>query len=203
MKHLPVRERKETRGCIPVAVEKCDKKIEIFGARGVLPQRACSLIVALQIILYVSFPARGQEAPVQLRLEAEKQVLVKNQQGEERVSWQSLAGNTTVQPGDVIRYVLRSANNSDADVKNFVLTQPIPQKTVYVLDSAAGSRARITYSIDGGKTFTANPTIEVIRTDGTVEKKPAPASRYTHIRWTFEGAIAPSALQASYQVKVR
>lgn len=181
MKHLPFSQVKE---------------------RNLLYKAGCSFIGAIQIILlYINLPALAQ-TPFQLRLEAEKQVVVRNQQGEERVSWQSIADNTIVQPGDVIRYILRSENKS-GEVKNFVLTQPIPQQTVYVLNSATGKRAKITYSIDGGKTFTANPTIEVINTDGSVEKKPAPASQYTHIRWIFEGAIAVSELEASYQVRVR
>lgn len=151
--------------------------------------------------------AIAQNAPakkVQLRLEAEKQV-VENTQGKQQVSWKALEGNVVVQPGDVLRYKLSGENNSDRPIKNLVLLQPIPKQTVFVLSSATvPSGAKITYSIDAGKTFVAQPTVQVKAANGTVETKPAPAEAYTHIRWDVNSPIAPATkLSATYQVKVR
>jgi uncharacterized repeat protein (TIGR01451 family) len=106
-----------------------------------------------------------------------------------------------------MRYVVTSTNVSDRAISNLVVTQPIPQRTIYVLNSATlgiAGNVEVTYSIDGGKTFVAQPTIQVKQPDGTVETRPAPAETYTHVRWKFPEALNPAvALNSSYQVKVR
>lgn len=142
---------------------------------------------------------------VALRLGAEKKI-VRTQQGKQQVAWQTLQGNVTVQPGDVLRYIVSGKNNSDRAVRNLVVTQPIPRQTAYVLNSATATNnaAKITYSINNGKSFVAKPTVRVKLSNGKVETRPAPAEAYTHIRWKFDTAIAPAtAVNGTYQVRVR
>ncbi|MBD6617204.1 DUF11 domain-containing protein [Komarekiella sp. 'clone 1'] len=141
---------------------------------------------------------------LQLRLEAQKQVVAKDQQGQQKVSWQSLSGQAVVQPGDVLRYTLIGENKSDRQVKNLTLNQPIPQGMLYVLKSAnITNNAKITYSIDGGRSFVENPTIKVTLPNGKVETKPAPASIYTHIRLLVPSVAAKTTVKATYQTQVR
>lgn len=147
-----------------------------------------------------------QQPKVQLRLTADKKIMQKDQQGNQKVAWQPLQGNVVVQPKDVIRYTITGANNSDRSAKNLVFTQPIPNRTIYVLNSAVAQNnaAKITYSIDKGKTFVENPIIQVKLADGKVETRPAPAEMYTHIRWNFGSDVNPkTAVNGSYQVQVR
>lgn len=142
----------------------------------------------------------------QLALGAQKKVVQKDQQGKEQITWQTLQGNVVVQPGDVIRYIVTGKNNSDRAVKNLVVTQPIPQKTAYVLNSATfkNNGVNVTYSIDNGKSFVAKPTVRVKLANGKVETRPAPTDLYTHVRWKFAESIAPAAaVNAAYQVKIR
>ncbi|MEO1134273.1 MAG: hypothetical protein AAFX40_16410 [Cyanobacteria bacterium J06639_1] len=151
-------------------------------------------------------PQRQQQ--MKLELSAAKKLVETNEDGTTEIVWQALADETNVvQPGDVLRYSLVGANSSQRPVANLVVTQPIPEKTVYLLNSAAietGEDATITYSIDGGETFVPNPTIEVELEDGTVETRPAPADVYTHVRWQFDDAIsAESEMNVTYQVAVR
>jgi uncharacterized repeat protein (TIGR01451 family) len=153
-------------------------------------------------------PAEQQKSLVELELAAQKQVATRNEKGETQTSWQPLAqNNTVVRPGDVMRYVVTSKNVSDRAISNLVVTQPIPQRTMYVLNSATlgiAGNVEVTYSIDGGKTFVAQPTIQVKQPDGTVETRPAPAETYTHVRWKFPEVLNPAvALNSSYQVRVR
>ncbi|MGC1247269.1 MAG: hypothetical protein WA865_13730, partial [Spirulinaceae cyanobacterium] len=109
-----------------------------------------------------------------------------------------------VVPGDVLRYTVSGENTGDATANDFVITQPIPTQTIFVLDSADSSNvATITYSIDNGATFSTEPTIQVDN-NGTIIEQPAPAESYTHIRWSFEQAIvAQEQVQASYQVSIK
>lgn len=147
-----------------------------------------------------------RQPQVQMRLGAEKKVVQKNQQGKQQVSWQTLQGKVVVQPGDVIRYVVSGKNDSDRPVKNLVVTQPIPKQTTYILNSVTvkNNAAKITYSIDNGKSFVEKPTVQVKLPNGKVETRPAPAELYTHLRWKFAQSIAPATpVNATYQVKVR
>lgn len=136
---------------------------------------------------------------VQLTLIAQKKVVQNNLS-----YWQSLPDTTEVQPGDFVRYNLVAQNKGKSAAKKLVVTQPIPQGTVYVLNSTTDETTKVTFSIDGGQTFVANPTIQVQLPDGRVENRPAPAELYSYIRWDFDRQIDPqSTVKASYEVKVR
>jgi uncharacterized repeat protein (TIGR01451 family) len=141
---------------------------------------------------------------VKLVLGAEKQVISTDVNGKEVIAWEALEGKATVQPGDVVRYTLSSENAGDKEAKNLTLTQPIPAQTEYVLSSARANGAQLTFSIDGGNTFTAQPTIEVKQEDGTMKLEPAPADMYTHVRWDYSESLqALASVQAVYDVTVK
>lgn len=146
---------------------------------------------------------QNQQA-LQLLLAAEKQVITKDQQGKQKVSWQALTGGAKVAPGDVLKYTLSGQNRSDRQLRNITLNQPIPQGMVYVLKSVnAGSNTQVTYSIDSGRNFVANPTVRVTLANGQVETRPAPATAYTHIRIKIPSLPAKTTVKVSYQTQVR
>jgi uncharacterized repeat protein (TIGR01451 family) len=147
-----------------------------------------------------------QTKQVNLTLVAEKQLVQKDADGKAKVSWQSLGDKAVVQPGDIIRYTVNGKNNGKQAAKNLVITQPIPKRTLYVLNSASliTGEGTITYSVDNGKSYLANPTVQVKLPDGKTVTKPVPAEQYTHIRWSISQTIAPQqVVSATYQVKVR
>ncbi|KAF3884152.1 MULTISPECIES: DUF11 domain-containing protein [Nostocales] len=143
---------------------------------------------------------------VQLRLDAEKRV-VQQVQGKQTLSWEPLQGKALVEPGNILRYTVTADNNSNNNVKNLIINQPIPLGTVYVLNSAtstANNETKITYSIDGGRSFVEKPSVKVTLADGKTETKPAPVTMYTHIRWKFGSSIpTKGSVKGIYQVKVR
>jgi uncharacterized repeat protein (TIGR01451 family) len=144
------------------------------------------------------------QGQIQLRLEAEKQVVAQDQQGKQSKTWQPLKGQAVVQPGDVLRYTLIGENKSDRLVKNLILNQAIPKGMVYVLKSVnVANNAKVIYSIDGGRSFVENPTVKVTLPDGKVETKPAPAIAYTHIRLQIPSLAAKTTVKATYQTQVR
>jgi uncharacterized repeat protein (TIGR01451 family) len=139
----------------------------------------------------------------QLRLNAEKKILTQDQEGKQKFIWTSLQGKAVVLPGDILRYTLIGENRSDHQIKNVVLNPPIPQNTAYILKSMNVSNpAQITYSIDGGKTFVQNPTVQVT-TNGQVTTQAAPASAYTNIRLKIAVVPANAVIKATYETKVR
>jgi uncharacterized repeat protein (TIGR01451 family) len=110
---------------------------------------------------------------------------------------------TLARPGDEIRYTLVFTNLTAAPVKNIQFVDAIPAGLVYVSNSATADQpARIEYSIDGGKSYTAQPLITVVE-DGKQVKQPAPRERYTHVRWTVLGSLARGAqVSAEFRAQV-
>lgn len=143
---------------------------------------------------------------VQLRLDAEKRV-VQQVQGQQTSSWQPLQGKALVEPGTILRYTVTADNNSNGNVKNLAINQPIPLGAVYILNSATtnvSDKAKITYSIDGGLSYVETPSVKVVLANGKVETKSAPVTMYTHIRWKFGSSIpAKGSVKGIYLVKVR
>jgi uncharacterized repeat protein (TIGR01451 family) len=146
-----------------------------------------------------------QQPKVNLNLVADKQEIKKDSQGKEIKTWKGLKSGVVVQPGDVIRFTLTGKNEGNKAAKTLNFTQAIPQKMVYSLNTAAtNGAANITYSIDQGKTYVATPKIKVTLANGKVEERPAPAEKYTHVRWNFNQELQPNAeVKAVYEVKVR
>ena len=152
-----------------------------------------------QVIAQVS-----PQPTVQLNLTAAKKTIVVTTGEEQKIEWVSIDDGEVVSPGDILRYTVSSQNAGANTAKNLTITQPIPEKMVYELETATSqNQAEVVYSIDNGETFVAEPTITIETADGATIEKPAPAETYTHIRWKF-GSLSPeSEIAAMYEVKVQ
>ncbi|CAN5732040.1 hypothetical protein BH23GEM9_BH23GEM9_20470 [soil metagenome] len=118
----------------------------------------------------------------------------------------SAAERDAARPGDVIEYRLVFTNPRQAEVRDVVLENPVPEGMSYVAGSASSGRAGVMleYSIDGGRTWWERPEIEVVDEQGRRVRRPAPPEQYTSVRWTLTGAVASGAkVEASYRVRVR
>lgn len=150
--------------------------------------------------------AQTAEKPqIKLTLTGEKRIVSKDAQGKERITWEKVGQQVTAQTGDVLRYSLKGKNEGKGSAKNLVLTQPIPQNTIYFKDSATKQAGvEILFSIDGGKNYSAAPMVEVKTLSGKVEVRPAPLESYTHVRWKWQNSIAPQGeINVAYQVRVK
>jgi uncharacterized repeat protein (TIGR01451 family) len=127
-------------------------------------------------------------------------VLVAEKNGEE-----SFVPAGEAYPRDVIEYRLHYANRGESALRAIAITDPIPVGTEYVVSTAQqSSDARVSFSIDSGKSFHAWP----VRMRKVVEGKEtwvdAPASMVTHIRWTLNDSLAPAEeVQLAYRTVVR
>jgi len=103
-------------------------------------------------------------------------------------------GPAPMMPGDTLLYRLTFTNVQRDSVHNVQFNDPLPQGLRYVPGSARADRDDVTieFSIDGGKSYSAQPMIDE-KVDGKVVRKPAPTSKYTHVRWTLRGWVKPSA----------
>jgi len=74
----------------------------------------------------------------------------------------------------------------------------------FVAGSARSARddARAEYSIDGGRTYSARP-METVVVDGRRVQRAAAPEKYTHVRWTLAGMVAPGAtVTAEFDARV-
>lgn len=110
-----------------------------------------------------------------------------------------------VHPGEVLQWQINSTNEGTASARDYKTVGHIPAGTAFVAGSAvAVEGSTVTFSIDGGKTFSTQPIIEQKQADGTVKKVPAPASMYTEVRYEWSDALAAGGkLSASYKVRVK
>ncbi len=110
-----------------------------------------------------------------------------------------------VHAGEILVWNLDSANEGNAAANNYSVVGQIPEGTTFVAGSAySPKKAAVTYSIDKGKDFSAQPLIDEKQSDGSVKRVPAPVSMYTHVRFAWNAPLAPNQkLQSTYRVRVK
>ena len=119
-------------------------------------------------------------------------VIVEN--GKER---RVLEDPKVVVPGDKLIFTTQYRNASNEAVRNFVVTNPVPNGVALSSDGADAQ----TVSVDGGKTWGKLSSLTV--SDGNGGTRPATAGDVTHLRWVL-GVVAPGATGAlTYNAIVR
>lgn len=110
-----------------------------------------------------------------------------------------------VRPGEVLDWKIVSTNEGDGAARQYKAVGHVPQGTSFVAGSATAEYgAQVTYSIDGGKSFSPQPTLEEKQADGAVKRVPAPASLYTEVRYEWSDPLnAGATLTANYKVRVK
>ncbi|HWL39697.1 MAG TPA: hypothetical protein VNO75_05610 [Gemmatimonadaceae bacterium] len=135
--------------------------------------------------------AQGPVAPKALVLTAEN---LMSSDSQHKAAASRGRNPNELMPGDVVRYRLTFTNVTDRAVKSVVFDNPLPAGLRYQPGTASSDREQvaISYSIDGGKSYSAQPTIEV-EVEGKRVQRPAPAEMYSHIRWSVQGSVLPGA----------
>jgi uncharacterized repeat protein (TIGR01451 family) len=112
--------------------------------------------------------------------------------------------DAVVRGGDVVEYRVSFTNTNAQPVRRVVLSNPIPNGFRLVAGSISSTRndVRTEFSADGGRTFSAQP-MEVVAVEGRTVRRPVPMERYTNVRWTIEGWIAPNqTVQGDFQARL-
>ena len=152
------------------------------------------LLIAGLLLLSAAFAAKAQKAPRALQISAENL----------NARTPRHADLSRVLPGDTLRYHLLFTNVSAGAVHGIVLDNPIPAGLRYAAGSAKADRSdvAILYSIDGGKSYSAEPMIEAV-VDGKREQHAAAPELYTHVRWAIRGDVPTGAqVRAEYDAQV-
>jgi uncharacterized repeat protein (TIGR01451 family) len=95
---------------------------------------------------------------------------------------------------DTLRYSLVFTNQEQRALRNIVFENPLSANLMLIPGTVTTTaRATVEYSIDGGVTYAAKPTVIVLE-NGLQVAKPAIPESYTHIRWTIRDDLAPGAV---------
>lgn len=153
-------------------------------------QRICRYIVVAgfsSLLTGNALTAHAQTVELVTKVEREVEVVEKGAKIKKLVAPQKMV------PGDEVLYTLTYTNKTAKPAENVAVTDPVPKDTRYKDGSAEGDGAIITYSVDGGKTFTTADKLTVAIKDksGKDSVRPAVARDYTHIRWLLKQSVAP------------
>jgi len=115
-----------------------------------------------------------------------------------------LGEDVTVKAGEIMNWTITSTNEGNAPAREYKTIGLVPPGTEFVAGSvSADGSAKVTYSIDHGRSFSVAPTIEEKQPDGSIKKVPAPTSMYTQIRYEWADPLSQGAkLVASYKVRL-
>jgi uncharacterized repeat protein (TIGR01451 family) len=159
------------------------------------------LWVVLLLFYFFNTASAAEQPRIALSTGAEKEVIVQKD-GKKVVERIPL---DKASPGDTVIYTITYRNEGETEARDILVNDPIPRGTVYVLNSAEGKDADITFSIDNGKTYSKPPIKYMVKkADGTQEETEAPAEAYTHVKWVINKAVLPGqAGQVSFKVSVK
>lgn len=160
-----------------------------------------SMLCSVGIVSLFLFSSLALAEPnVEIKIKAEKEtIVVKNGQNTKK-----MFPVKKVFSGDTIQYTLSYKNIGTVEATNAIISDPIPDGTVYV-PGTASEAGELTFSIDGGKSFKkpALLTYEMNNPGGANEKRIASPEDYTHIRWVISTIPAGAGGNVSFKVKVK
>ena len=144
-----------------------------------------TLCVFILVSLVALANANSSNA-IQLTSVVELEVVSKDEQGNEIVK---RIPAEKVTPGSEVIYTTRFKHNGSQAAEDIVISNPIPEHTVYKVNSATGKGTDILYSVDNGQSFHHQDKLAVVENDGST--RAAEAKDYTDIRWTYRGQLQP------------
>jgi uncharacterized repeat protein (TIGR01451 family) len=142
-------------------------------------------LYALPLLLAGTFAFAQAASPLRVTQVAEMERTVTAADGSKQTT---LVPATLVPPGGEVVYTVKFENVGKQAATDVVVTNPVPEHTRYVANSAGGPGIQVAYSVDGGKTFGAPATLKVAAEGGT---RPATADDYTHLQFRLGNALPP------------
>ena len=121
---------------------------------------------------------------IELTSIVELEVVILDEQGKEIVK---RIPAEKVTPGSEVIYTTRFKYNGTEPAENIVISNPIPEHTVYKLGSAKGQKTAVVYSVDGGKSFHEKNQLTIKESNGS--ERFAQATDYTDVQWTYRGQL--------------
>ncbi|HVC01613.1 MAG TPA: hypothetical protein VND80_05340 [Steroidobacteraceae bacterium] len=89
--------------------------------------------------------------------------------------------------GDPVVYTLTVRNEGLASANHVVVNSPIPRQMRYLPGTAVGPAAKVSFSVDGGRSYGEPAQLRVADADGAL--RAATAADYTDIRWVLQDTL--------------
>lgn len=145
------------------------------------------ILAPVAIAALVGVVAAGPaSAEVEVTVRAQKEVVVMRPDGEKEI--QRVEAERAV-PGDEVIFTIAYRNGSEEAAENVKITNPVPEHMLCRNVETGDGSCEVTFSIDGGAHYDARENLRIVDAAGNV--RPAEASDYTHIRWTFLEPLGP------------
>lgn len=156
-------------------------------------------LIKLSTLLILAMFSAHAMAQIEVKTVAEIEVTEINDKGEKIVK---RTAATNVVPGTEVIYTITAKNTGTEPADNIVVTNPVPDQTVYVDGSAFGAGTNITFSVDGGKSYDKAQNLKV--KDKAGQSHNAKAEDYTHVRWALQFNLQPGQeAPVWYRVRVK
>jgi uncharacterized repeat protein (TIGR01451 family) len=146
-------------------------------------------LFAVSILMFAVAAQAAEPGSIKLQTIAQQEKVIVGKDG---VKHTEIVPAGRVLPGVEVIYTIKYTNVSKKPAENLVVNDPIPEHMIYVDGSAIGNGTAISYSVDGGKHWSAMlETLEINNGNGTTRS--ATARDVTDIRWVVKGKLAPGA----------
>lgn len=146
-------------------------------------------LFAVSILMFAVAAQAAEPGSIKLQTIAQQEKVIVGKDG---VKHTEIVPAGRVLPGVEVIYTIKYTNVSKKPAENVVVNDPIPEHMIYVDGSAIGNGTAISYSVDGGKHWSAMlETLEINNGNGTTRS--ATARDVTDIRWVVKGKLAPGA----------
>lgn len=109
-------------------------------------------------------------------------------------------------PGSLLQMTQKVQNVSARSVNGLRLNMRVDPATIYQSATCDAAKTNTLFSIDSGKTFSANPTKTVTVTENgkaTQRTVPASPSEYTNVRWELPSLAASQTVNCNLRVRVK
>ena len=149
-------------------------------------------------------PAKSSALPSPIKLSAATYVVTQVTENGKTV--EKLVDGSQALPGSLLQMSQKVQNVSARTVPGLRLNMRVPVATTYQTSTCDAARTNTLFSIDSGKTFSANPTKTVTVTEnGKAVQRTVPAqpSDYTNVRWELPDLAVSQTVNCNLRVRVK
>ena len=151
------------------------------------------------IALLFSLTALMAKMPVSITSHSYQELLVKDKSGKRVKKWVTVK---KVVPGDIVKYVNSINNDTDKELTNVKVSDPINKNVILVKGSEKSSaKFNTLYSIDGGKSYARADKLFIKGKNGI--KKIATVKDYNALEFTVDKVPAHSKVDVEFKVKIK
>jgi len=162
------------------------------------------LVLVASLLTSMSLAAAEQKednttkAPVTITTASYQSTIYRDKNGTEQIKWNKAV---LVTPGDVVKYVDIVSNNTEQNITQLKISNPVDANLEYIVDTARGeNNSTVLYSVDGGKSY---DTPDHLYIGKGKDKRLAMPKEYNSIQWTIAQVDANSSIPVEFQAKLK